>query len=73
MLFHLGFLYTKKMADMKEQHACIKFCFTMGRNAMGKYELLYLLGKWAVGRTQVFVLFSKIKSSVSVEDDKQNR
>jgi len=43
MLFCSGFLYTKKMADMKEQRACIKFCFTMGRNAMGKYEVLHLL------------------------------
>jgi hypothetical protein len=31
------------MAVMKEQCVCIKFCFTMGRNAMGTYEMLYLL------------------------------
>lgn len=43
MLFRLGFLCTNKMAVMKEQCVCIKFCFTMGRNAMGTYEMLYLL------------------------------
>jgi hypothetical protein len=59
------------MADLKEQHVCIKFCFKPGKNVTETFKMLKVcFGKQTMGRTQVLEWSSKFKSSVtSVEDD----
>lgn len=47
---------------MKEQHACIKFCFTMWRNAMGTYETLYLLECGQLGEHKFLYGFPRSKA-----------
>jgi len=62
MLFHLGFLYTKKMVDMKEQCVYIKFYFTVGRNAVGTYEMLYLMESGQLEEHKFLYGFPRLKA-----------
>jgi hypothetical protein len=61
------------MADLKEQHVCIKFCFKQGTNDTETFKMLKVcFGKQIVGRTQVFEWFSKFKNSVSSAEDDEH-
>ena len=43
------------MADFREQRACIKFCFKLGKTATECYELLKTaFGEQAMGRSQTY-------------------
>ena len=47
-----------EMADFREQRACIKFCFKLGKTATECYEMSKtVFGKQAMGRSQIFVVF----------------
>jgi hypothetical protein len=63
------------MAELKEQHVCIKFCSKPDINAVESFQLLKLASEHQpVARTQVFEWFSKCKDSVtSVDVDKCSR
>jgi hypothetical protein len=42
------------MADLKEQRACIKLCFKLGKNATETFEMWKVcFGKKIMGRAQV--------------------
>ena len=44
-----------KMADFREQCACTKFCFKLGKTATECYEMLKTaFGEQAIGRSQTF-------------------
>ena len=52
------------MADFREQRACIKFCFKLGKTATGCYEMLKTaFGEKAIGRSQIFQWFSRFKQA----------
>ena len=43
------------MADFREQRACIKFCFNLGKTATECYEMLKTaFGEQAMGRSKTF-------------------
>jgi len=49
-----------KTADFREQGACIKFCFKLGKTATEFYEMLKTaFGEQAMGRSQTFQWFSR--------------
>jgi hypothetical protein len=49
------FSVINEMADLKEQHICVKFFFTLGKTASGTHEMpRTAFGDSAVGRTQTF-------------------
>jgi hypothetical protein len=51
-----------EMADFREQRACIKFCFKLGKTATECYETLKTaFGEQAMGRSQTFQWFSQFK------------
>ena len=59
-----------EMADFREQRACIKFCFKLGKTATGYYEMLKTaFGEQAMGRTQIFQWFSRFKAGRTSTDD----
>ena len=62
------------MADFREQRACIKFCFKLGKTATECYEMLKTtFGKQAVGRSQTFQWFSRFKAGrTSTDDDERS-
>jgi len=58
------------MADFREQRACIKFCFKLGKSATEFYEMLKTaFGEQAMGRSQTFQWFSRIKAGITSTDD----
>jgi len=62
------------MADFREQRACIKFCFKLGKTATECYEMLKTaFGEQAMGRSQTFQWFSRFKAGrTSIDDDKHS-
>jgi hypothetical protein len=62
------------MADFREQRACIKFCFKLGKTATERYEMLKTaFGEQAVGRSQTFQWFSWLKGGrTSIDDDERS-
>jgi hypothetical protein len=39
-IVHLQVLCTQNLADLKEQHICIEFCFKLGKNTAETFEVL---------------------------------
>ena len=62
------------MADLSEQHACIKFCFKLGKTATECYEMLKTaFGEQAIGHAQTFQWFSRFKAGrTSTDDDERS-
>jgi len=62
------------MADFREQCACIKFCFKLGKTATECYEILKTaFGEQAMGRSQTFQWFSRFKAGrTSIDDDERS-
>jgi hypothetical protein len=62
------------MADFREQRACIKFCFKLGKTATECYEMLKTaFGEQAMGRSQTFQWFSRFKAGrTSIDDDERS-
>ena len=62
------------MADFHEQHACIKFCFKLGKTATECYEMLKTaFGEQAMGYSQTFQWFCRFKAGrTSTDNDKQS-
>ena len=59
-----------KMADFREQCACIKLCFKLGKTAIECYEMLKeAFGEQAMGRSQTFQWFSRFKAGRTSTDD----
>ena len=62
-----------KMADFREQGACIKFCFKLGKTATECYEMLKTaFGEQAMGRSQTFQWFSRFKAGRTSIDDEEH-
>ena len=61
------------MADFREQRACIKFCFKLGKT-IECYEMLKTaFGEQAMGRSQTFQWFSRFKAGrTSIDDDERS-
>jgi len=62
------------MADFREQRACIKFCFKLGKTATECYEMLKTaFGEQAMGRSQTFQWFSRFKAGrTAIDDDERS-
>jgi len=62
------------MVDFREQRACIKFCFKVGKTATECYEMLKTaFGEQAVGHSQTFQWFSRFKAvRTSIDDDERS-
>ena len=62
------------MADFREQHACIKFCFKLVKTSAEYYEILKTaLGEQAMGRSQTLQWFSRFKAGrTSTDDDERS-
>ena len=61
------------MADFREQRACIKFCFKLGKTATECYEMLKkAFGEQAMGRSQTFQWFSRLKAGWTSTDDDES-
>ena len=59
-----------EIADFREQRACIKFCFKLGKNATERYEILKTaFGEQAIGHSQTFQWFSRFKACRTSSDD----
>ena len=59
-----------EMADFREQRACIKFCFKLGKTATECYEMLKsAFGEQAMCRSQTFQWFSRFKAGKTSSDD----
>ena len=60
-----------EMADFREQCACIKFCFKLGKTATECYEMLKTgFEEKAMGPSQKFQWFSRFKAGrTSIDDD----
>ncbi|CAK9832778.1 Protein GVQW3 [Anthophora retusa] len=59
------------MADFREQRAVVKFCFLLGKSGTVTLEMLKTAYKDdAMGKTQVFEWFSRLKNSDMSIDDK---
>jgi len=63
-----------EMADFREQSACTKFCFKLGKTATECYEMLETaFGEQAIGRSQTFKWFSRFKAGRnSIDDDERS-
>jgi hypothetical protein len=71
-LFHLRFWRTLKVADLKELHVCVKFCFKQRKIGMETVKMMKVaFGEQTVGRTQLFEWFSKFKVCVTVVEDSE--
>jgi hypothetical protein len=54
------------MADLKEQHVRVMFCFELQENFTETIKILKVAsGEQTVGRIEVFNCFSKLSSGVS--------
>ena len=61
------------MADFREQRACIKFCFKLGKTATECYEMLKTaFGEQTMGRSQTFQWFSRFKAGRTSTDDERS-
>jgi len=61
------------MADFREQRACIKFCFKVGRNATECYKMLKTaFGEQVMGRSQWFSRFKAGRTSTD-DDERSGR
>ena len=58
------------MADLKEQHVCIRFCFLLGKTAAETVTMLREAFKGdALGQARVYEWFSRFKrGDMSLED-----
>ena len=63
-----------EMTDFREQRACFKFCFTLGKTATECYEMLKTaFGEQAMGRSQTFQWLSRFKAGrTSTDDDERS-
>ena len=63
-----------EMADFHEQRTFIKFCFKLRKTATECYEMLNTaFGEQAMGRSQTFQWFSRIKTGrTSIDDDERS-
>ena len=63
-----------EMADFREQRACIKVCFKLGKTATECYEMLKTtFGEQAMGHSQIFQWFSRFKvGRTSTDDDERS-
>ena len=63
-----------EISNFREQRACIKFCFKLGKTATECYEMLKTaFGEQAMGRSQKFQWFSRFKAGrTSTEDDESS-
>ena len=53
-----------EIADFREQRACIKFCFKLGKTATECYEMLKTaFREQAMGHSQTFQWFSRFKAA----------
>ena len=60
------------MKDFREQHACMKFCFKIGKTATECYEMLKTaFGEQAMCRSQTFQWFSRFKKGIISTDDNE--
>ena len=67
---HSQFLCTQNLADLKEQHICIEFCFQLGKYATETFEVWKVaFGEQTVGRPQIFEWFSKFRNGVIYTED----
>ena len=58
-----------EMADLREQRACIKFCFKLGKTVTECYEMLKTaFGEQAMGRSQILQWFSRFKAGRTSTD-----
>jgi len=58
------------MADFREQCACFKFCFKLGKTATECYEMLKTaFGEQAMGHSQTFQWFSQFKAGRTLIDN----
>jgi len=62
------------MADIREQRACVKFCFRLGKTATECYKMLKTaFGEQAMGRSQTFQWFSWFKAGrTPIDDDERS-
>ena len=61
------------MADCREQRACIKFCFKLGKTAVECYEMLKTaFGEQVMCRSQTFQWFSRFKAGRTSTDDDEH-
>jgi len=62
------------MAEFREQRACIKFCFKLGKTATECYEMLKTaFGEEAMGHSQTFQWFSRFKAGrTSIDNDERS-
>ena len=62
------------MANFREQCACIKLCFKLGKTAKECYEMLKtVFREQAMGRSQTFQWFSQFKARrTSTDDDERS-
>ena len=61
------------MTDFREQRACIKFSFKLGKTATECYEMLKTaFGEQAMGRSQTFQWFSRFTASGTSTDDDEH-
>ena len=61
------------MVDFREQRACIKFCFKLGKTALECYEMLKTaFGEQAMGRFPTFHWFSRFKPGRTLIDDDES-
>ena len=60
--------------DFREQRACIKFCFKLGKTVTECHEMLKTaFGEQATGRSQTFQWFSLFKAGrTSTDDDERS-
>jgi len=63
------------MADFREQLACIKFYFKLGKTATECYEIMKIaFGEQAMGRSQTFQWFSWFQAGrTSIDDERSGR
>ena len=60
------------MVDFREQHACIKFSFKLGKTATECYEMLKTaFGEQAMGHSQIYQWFSRFKAGRTSTDDER--
>jgi hypothetical protein len=62
-----------EMADFREQRACIRFCFKLGKTATECYEMMKTaFGEQAMVHSQTFHWFSRFKAGRALIDDERS-
>ncbi|PNF20610.1 hypothetical protein B7P43_G04271 [Cryptotermes secundus] len=55
------------MADLREQHVCIKFCFKLGKTATGTHQMLkQAFGENSLGQTQTYNWYKRFKDTLGL-------